>query len=439
MTTDPQFAALQKGIDKLIAFVDTDLEEEVFTMSEYSEMYTFCYDLCYKEFTQEVCNLFKKNVERICQKWNKDLSITKFIEIDKKFSIFKKWITKIFLYVLRIVNEDLEGYPDLIFYKNVILGNKQIVEIAFEDNFNNVNQDLVNNYLSLIKKNNNVDLSVDLYPKWLELLENKLSKWIEKQFETSPIESIFERFLDKYKNIILPDEYLKNSTERMWKKICILNNCDKFLAYAEEKKSIDFMCSFYKIIKDNIDSLKELSIIYGKSIVIKQNNIIELCQSHKYFSEEIKNLFENSNFFVSKLNNKFDLVINNAEKTWIENIVIHIDKCITNNETEYFDTLISLIELIKDKDIVEILYRKKMSSRLVKKPNLDTEKDFLRKLKKKLGYQYISKYETMIKDILNPINIMADTKFTANILQQGAWPFEKRYELEVPGNSTITR
>ena len=60
MTSDPQFTILQKGIDKLIIYLNSDNTEDVFTMSEYSEMYTSCYDLCYKEYTQEVSQLFKK-------------------------------------------------------------------------------------------------------------------------------------------------------------------------------------------------------------------------------------------------------------------------------------------------------------------------------------------------------------------------------------------
>ena len=286
--------------------------------------------------------------------------------------------------MLRISDDNLESYPEMAFYQNVILSNKQLNKIAFDQYFERNNSDCLKNYIQVLKKNKNVDLTTDLYPEWIELLEEKLNSWIKNQFDNVPVDQVFDKFLTNYNCVVLPDEYLNKTTKETWKKICILNHSDKFMKYAEETNSVNFMCSLFSVVQKDNNLIERLSQIYVDNLQIKTDNIKLLCQSFTEITNTIKQLFGNCNLFLNKLNDKFSTIINNPEETWLETIVNFVDTSISNNQTEYFDTLVSIIQLIKDKDIVEMLYRKKLSGRLVKNPNLDTEREFLSKLKQML-------------------------------------------------------
>lgn len=432
MTPDPQFAKLQKGIDKLIVFLDSNNIGDVFTMAEFSEMYTSCYDLCYKELTEEVSHLFKKNVEKVCDLWSNNLTVENFLKYHQKFNVFTKWIIKIFLYVIRIVDDDLEGYPELSFYQRVIKKNTQLNKLVFQHYINNKNTIMIKNYIQVLKQNKNVEFSTELYPEWTQLLETELNNWMKEKLATSTINTIFEEFQNNYNIISLPDEYLEKTTKKKFKDICVLKYSDKYLSFFKESKNVEFAAKFFKLIKDDNKLLKNLSDIYSKNIVLDTTNIEKLCESLKLEIEKIDNYFEKNTFFTSKLNAKVEHIINNPETTWLETIIDFIHQSINKNHSNYFDTFVCLIELCKDKDIIEKLYRKKLSSRLVKKCNLDIEREFLSKLKTKLGFQYINKSETMIKDMLTNNIVLPNCFFKATILQHGAWPFEQSFECITP-------
>eukprot|EP00906_Rhabdomonas_costata_P004426 RCo006541 len=193
------------------------------------------------------------------------------------------------------------------------------------------------------------------------------------------------------------------------------------------------------------------------------NAYIDACLDlHDQYSALFKTYFEDSTIFYKSRREGFEVFINeslvatkkeNATKTSISELLsTYCDNLMKNEKMtptdldERHEKVVALFAYISDKDLFQEYYRKQMSKRLlVSKTDNDNEKQFLSKLKLKMGAPYTSKLEGMIVDkgqsaetqknfiaYCQKKNILLQLDFSVQVLTTGYWPAYKSEPVNLP-------
>ncbi|EFC39897.1 predicted protein [Naegleria gruberi] len=195
--------------------------------------------------------------------------------------------------------------------------------------------------------------------------------------------------------------------------------------------------------------------------------IEELLKLHLTYSKLVNIQFKQNPLFLDALRDAFTHFVNlevvspgdknrstTAEliSTYCDSIMKEVDKVGEENLDELLENIVKLFGYLKDKDMFLAFYREHLSKRLLvaSRLNLDAERNFIGKLKMRMGMSFTQKLEGMIKDKSISENLRNDFKnyttnksitlpfdFNPEVLTLGCWPQMKIDKMTIPQELSV--
>jgi len=232
--------------------------------------------------------------------------------------------------------------------------------------------------------------------------------------------------------------------------------------------AVDLHSSMANKIEELIRSegLKILEHQAAKSVIDVRSYVESMLSLYTLYSSYMNNEFQKDHLFLSAVDKAFayfinlDLVLTNPQSTTVISsdafsalaphkatgaeliasycdIVLREYEKFEENLDNLFTNIVSIFSYLSDKDCFSEFYRRQLSKRLLvsNKSDFDSERLLISKLKMKMGAQFTSKLEGMIKDktlseelighfreYLTKKSLTLPFEFTPQILTTGFWP-----------------
>jgi hypothetical protein len=309
--------------------------------------------------------------------------------------------------------------------------------------------------------NDDKDEKINFFDDWYNNYFIKDIKLFEKEKKNLSISEFINNILNNQFYLLNKlkkyfEEYHLRKISEKFNEIVIINNIEKISDYfydmnrtelkkfyEENKKYKNCLYLIYQSMKHSIDK-KGLKILENKGIVIDENNrnIFPLIEMKK----EIERLFlECFGKEDPKYEDYLDSIckISLNVKPYAKKLAYYINECMQNKfkgKTEKeidkeLNLIIEVFKLLINKIDFKILNEKLMSERLIKNAysSLYAEKNFIIKIKKVAGYNYIYIMSQIISDIdksnneieqynkLKSKSLPNDLKFKSIIISQNIW------------------
>ncbi|KAL9649739.1 hypothetical protein ABK040_009554 [Willaertia magna] len=290
----------------------------------------------------------------------------------------------------------------------------------------------------------------------LELEEKRSNAYLYPTTKLKLLSKVQDELITKHQDTLIQMENSglipllisgnKDDLARMFKLFDRINNlrpmADKFRDFVKE------------------EGMKILQQYSGKNEVDFKGYIESLLNLHEIYSKLVTNEFKLNSLFLDALRDAFTHFIN-LDVTYLNNqrsstdellssycdhIMKDIDKVGEDKLDELLENIVKLFGYLKDKDCFNEYYRRQLSKRLLvsNRSEYDAERLFISKLKMRMGNQFTSKLEGMIKDktlsedlvisfnnYLQQKSLNLPIDFTPQILTRGLWPTFKIDQINV--------
>jgi hypothetical protein len=421
---------LRDGLRHLYKYIDG---QEVFTITQFSKLYTLCYDACIEERVDAVADVYKTIVTEFCGEL-KSNTLSVFIETLVKFRTFNKWLTRIFMYLMRIKKAGTTGFADTVFYEKNFLPNcKALNKEAFSCIFQDENTRNFQGLQEFIKLDM-VNFHQDIYIHWEGMAHHYTS---ENSRQNMSLPDYFKTFKTEYHKLEGVPIELSSMLQEVWLQNYVIRKIGRFYDYFSENLDLTFMSELYAIVSHATSKssiVSKLAEIYVSYIDMSSNltidAAIELLPEKK---KEISQHFSNEVIFGKKLCDKLGSWLNDEKETRVDLLMTILHKAILNKDHTQITALNGLLPLIKSQDVTESLYRKRLSQRLTRRnPTIELELKVLEQIETNLGFYFTNKSATMLKDVMKKELPPIQEIFRCKVLQHGAWPFKQSFQCKLP-------
>ncbi|CAD8126267.1 unnamed protein product [Paramecium sonneborni] len=272
-----------------------------------------------------------------------------------------------------------------------------------------------------------MDMCIECYPKSRQAIENKLKMMLVKdqaaRLSNSTTGVGYMLQYDRTDELRQLFQFILKTKE------CIIHIAKAYQSYFEQQGLI-----INNSIEQEQQQQKDGRQLHEAELYFTRiGNIMNKAQNI------LKNQLQDEPEIQKSYSGAFMFVINKNEKSplWLAiyaDIVIRNQKGVNEMETEKkFSKIVSLFQLLYQRDVFFKHYQKFLSNRLLNKQiqNLQLEKQLLQKFKGETGTNVLTQLSSMINDIeqsnrlVIDQSINKDIKFEFNVylLSQGCWPF----------------